>query len=100
MIRYIELLKINELYEGHNRTEQLEEIADLIKSVLDVTEGITGYKLDYKATLDPMDADLYLEVDFENRDALEEYDLSVEHLAASIKIAEHCQSILQYDLEV
>lgn len=100
MIRHIELIKINELYEGHNRTEQLEEIAALIYSVIDSTEGIISSRIDFKATLDPMDADLFLEIDFEDSEALEEYDLSVDHLAASIKIAEHAQAMLEYDLEV
>ncbi len=99
MIRHIELVKLSEIHEGKNRAEQIEELALLLKNTLSEIEDVTSYVIDTKSqSHDPVDADIYLHVDFETTDALDEYSLDMNRLAASIKVAQHAESILAYDL--
>lgn len=101
MIRHIELVKLNEIHDGKNRAEQIEELASLVKDMLDNVEGISAYEIDAKSeSHDPVDADMYLQIDFDDPEALDEYALNIDHLAVSIKVAEHAESILEYDLEI
>ncbi len=101
MIRHIELVKLSEIYEGKNRAEQTKELALLLKNMLSEIEDATSFVIDTKSqSLDPVDADIYLHVDFDSTDALEEYSLNMERLAASIKVAKHAESILTYDLVI
>ena len=101
MIRHIEMIKINEVVDGKFRAEQLQELVATLEKVVGNAEGIASHKLmSHSECHDPMDADLLLVIDFENRDALKEYDLDLDRVAIYMEIAEHAESMLTYEYEL
>ena len=101
MIRHIMLVKLHEIHEGKNRDEQIEELSGLIENMMKGAEEVASFSLDCESgSLDPVDADICIQSDFNDAEALEEFSLNMEHLAVSIKVAEHAETILAYDLKL
>lgn len=101
MIRHIELIKLSEVVDGKFRAEQLEELTSTIEGIVANTAGVVAHELHTRSnTLDPLDADLMLSIDFESSDAVDDYELDVDRLAVYIEISEKAVSMLVYDYEI
>lgn len=100
MIRHIELVKITEVHEGAFRAERLEKLVADIDAMMREVEGVASYIIDTDESLDPINADLLLSVDFETKEAAEDFDLNLDRLTLAMKIAEQAESILNYEYEV
>lgn len=101
VIRHIEMIKISEVVDGKFRAEQLEELTSTLQGIISNAEGIVSHKLLTRSEChDPMDADALLVIDFESREALEEYDLDLDRVAIYMQIGEQSESILTYEYEI
>ncbi len=99
MMRHIELVKIVEIYDGKSKAEQLVEISTMLEEMVSRLSGVASYKIDTCTSMDPMDADLLLLIDFESREALREYDLDMNRIEQMLKLAEQSESLMTYDYE-
>ena len=101
MIRHIEMIKINEVVDGKFRAEQLDELKGTIDAIVQGTEGVVDYTLSTRSeSLDPMDADLMLMIDFENAAAVDEYELDIDRITTYLEISQNAVAMLVYDYEV
>ncbi len=100
MIRHIELVKVVEFHDSKSRNQQLEEISAFLKELVDNLSGVLNYQIKTRTSLDPMDADLLLMIDFEDREALKEYDLDMNRVEWMFKLGEQAESFLAYDYEI
>ena len=101
MIRHIELIKLSEVVNGKYRAEQIEDLKVMINEMVDMAEGLTSSKvLTSEPSLDPLACEFLIQLDFESVDALNEFDLSMEKVALSFKLAEYAESILTFDYEI
>lgn len=101
MMRHLEMIKLNAAYEGKVRSEQLDEIAARYSEFLTIFEGVKSFKIDTidEESLDPLEADILITIDFESAEAKEEYDLDFNRLAMSMEFAQAASSILVFSLE-
>ncbi|MGI6216796.1 MAG: Dabb family protein [Coriobacteriales bacterium] len=101
MIRHIEMTKLNEIVDGKNRAEQMKELTVMLEDMISKLSGVEGHKIfAEEPSLDPLAADIMYYIDFTDRDALQEFDLDMDHIATAMKFAEHAETILAYDYEL
>lgn len=98
MIRHIELFKISEVHDGKTRDQLLEELPAPIEETLKGIECISSFRIQTINILDPLEANLYVEVNVEDEDTLEEFNMDLDRLAMEMKVAEYADSILTYDV--
>ena len=95
------MIKLNAAHEGKIRSEQLAEITGRYNEFLIIFPGIKSFDIKTidEESLDPLEADILITIDFENEEAKDEYDLDLTHLALNMEMAQAASSMLVFDLE-
>lgn len=95
------MIKLNAAHEGKIRSEQLAEISARYSEFLTIFQGISSFDIKTldEESLDPLEADIFITIDFESAEAKDEYDMDLDHLAMNMEMAEAASSMLVFDLE-
>lgn len=95
------MIKLNAAHEGKVRFEQLAEISARYSEFLTIFEGVESFKIDTidEESLDPLEADILITIDFESAEAKEEYDMDLDHLAMNMEMAKAATSMLVFSLD-
>ena len=95
------MIKLNAAHEGKVRSEQIAEISARYSEFLIVFPGISSFTIESinEESLDPLEADILITIDFESEEAKDEYDLDLDHLALNMEMAQAASSMLVFDLK-
>ena len=93
------MIKLNAAHEGKVRFEQIAEISARYSEFLIIFPGVESFKIETidEESLDPLEADILITIDFESEEAKDEYDLDLDHLALNMEMAQAASSMLVFD---